>query len=117
MSVAYVMGSHPEAFSAGIFSAKKCVSYSTDQLGPNLTGFRSDVCRHFDFVSTFISAVNQTLFKGSFYEGRSDRPLRHRFSLVFLCLQENAEMVPKIPSYYCVLLMQPSRFKLSKLVP
>ena len=31
--------------------------------------------------------------------GRScDRPPRHRFFLVFLCLEANAEMVPKIPS-------------------
>ena len=29
----------------------------------------------------------------------------------------NAEMVPKIPSCYCMLLIQPCRFKLSKLIP
>jgi len=44
--------------------------------------------------------------------GRScDRPPRHRFFLVSLCLRANAEMVPKTPSCYCVLLMQPSRLK------
>jgi hypothetical protein len=38
--------------------------------------------------------------------GRScDRPLRHRFFLVSLCLNANAEMVPKTPSCYCMLLM------------
>ena len=38
--------------------------------------------------------------------GRSyDRPPRHRFILVSLCLQANAEMVPKTPSCYCMLLM------------
>jgi len=41
-------------------------------------------CRTFDYKSVF---------------GRScDRPPRHRFFLVSLCLQANAEMVPKIPS-------------------
>jgi len=38
--------------------------------------------------------------------GRScDRPPRHRFFLVSLCLQANAEMVPKIPSCHYMLLM------------
>ena len=38
--------------------------------------------------------------------GRSqDRPPRHRFFLVSLCLKVNAEMVPKTPSCYCMLLM------------
>ena len=33
-----------------------------------------------------------------------------------LVLQANAQMVPKIPSCYCKLLIQPSRFKLSKFI-
>ena len=33
------------------------------------------------------------------------RPSRHRFFLVSLCLKENAEMVPKIPSCHYMLLM------------
>jgi hypothetical protein len=37
--------------------------------------------------------------------------------LVFLYLQENAEMVPKIPSRYCVLLMQPSHTEFTKINP
>ena len=44
--------------------------------------------------------------------GRSyDRPPRHRFFLVSLCLKANAEMVPKIPSCHYMLLMQPSRLQ------
>ena len=44
--------------------------------------------------------------------GRScDRPPQHRFFLVSLCLQANAEMVPKFPSCYYMLLMQPFRLK------
>ena len=40
--------------------------------------------------------------------GRScDRPHRHRIFLVSLCLKANAKMVPKTPSCYCMLLMQP----------
>jgi len=35
----------------------------------------------------------------------------HRFFLVSLCLKANAEMVPKTPSCYCMLLMWPSRLK------
>jgi hypothetical protein len=34
-----------------------------------------------------------------------DRPPRHRFFLVSLCLQTNAEMVPKFPSCYYVHVM------------
>jgi len=34
-----------------------------------------------------------------------DRPPRHRFFLVSLCLKVNAEMVPKIPSCHYMLLM------------
>ena len=34
-----------------------------------------------------------------------DRPPRHRFSLVSLCLKANAEMVPKTPSCQYMLLM------------
>ena len=46
--------------------------------------------------------------------GRScERPPRHRFFLVSLCLNANAEMVPKIPSCHYMLLMQPSRLKFS----
>jgi hypothetical protein len=38
--------------------------------------------------------------------GRScDRPPRHRFFLVSLCLQATAEMVPKFPSCYYTPLM------------
>ena len=43
-----------------------------------------------------------------------DTDFNHGFSSV---LTANAEMTPKIPSGYCVLLLQPSRFKLSKLIP
>ena len=44
--------------------------------------------------------------------GRScDRPPRHGFFLVSLCLKANAEMVPKIPNCHYMLLMQPSRLK------
>jgi len=41
--------------------------------------------------------------------GRScDRPLRHRFFLVSLCLKSNAEMVPKIPScHYTLFTLDP----------
>ena len=42
-----------------------------------------------------------------------DRPPRHRFFLVSLCLKANAEMVPKIPSCHYMLLMWPSRLKFS----
>ena len=41
------------------------------------------------------------------------RPSRHRFFLVSLCPKANAEMVPKIPSCHCMLLIQPSRIKFS----
>ena len=41
----------------------------------------------------------------------SDRPPRHRFFLFSLCLQANAEMVPKFPSCYYMPLMQPSQLK------
>ena len=34
-----------------------------------------------------------------------DQPPRHRFFLVSLCLKANAEMIPKNPSCYCMLLM------------
>ena len=44
--------------------------------------------------------------------GRScDRPPRHRFFLVSLCLKANAEMVPNIPSCHYMLLMQLYRLK------
>ena len=44
--------------------------------------------------------------------GRSrDRPPRHRFCLVSLCLKANTEIVPKIPNCHYMLLMQPSRLK------
>ena len=44
--------------------------------------------------------------------GRScDQPPRHKFFLVSLCLQANAEMVPKFPSCCYMPLMQPSRPK------
>ena len=46
--------------------------------------------------------------------GRScDQPPRHRFSLVSLSLQANAEMVPQFPSCYYMPLMQPSRLTFS----
>ena len=46
--------------------------------------------------------------------GRScDRPPRHRFFLVSLFLQANAEMVPQFPSCYYMPRMQPSRLKFS----
>jgi len=51
------------------------------------------------------------------YTGRSyNRPTRHMFSW-FFHLQATAEMVPKIPSCYCVLLMQTSRFKFIRINP
>jgi hypothetical protein len=34
-----------------------------------------------------------------------DRPPRHRFFLVSLCLKPNAEMLPKTPSWYYMLIM------------
>jgi len=37
--------------------------------------------------------------------------------LVFLCLQTKVETVPKMSSCYCTLLMQPSRFKFTKINP
>ena len=37
--------------------------------------------------------------------------------LLFLCLQANADMIPKIPSCYCMHLMEPSLFKFVKLKP
>ena len=40
-----------------------------------------------------------------------DRPPRHSFFLVSLCLYANAEMVPNISSCHFMLLMQPSRLK------
>ena len=40
-----------------------------------------------------------------------DWPPRHRLFLVSLCLQANAEMVPKFPSCYYMPLMQPFRIK------
>ena len=40
-----------------------------------------------------------------------DQPPRHRFFFVSLCLQANAEMVPKFPSCYYMPLIQPSRLK------
>jgi hypothetical protein len=55
------------------------------------------------------------LARSQYASGRScDRPSRHRFSSAFLGHRANAEMVPKIPSCCCVLLMQPTRFKQSK---
>jgi hypothetical protein len=33
------------------------------------------------------------------------------FSLVFLRFQANSELVPKIPSCFCLLLIYPSKFK------
>jgi hypothetical protein len=38
-------------------------------------------------------------------------------SSVFLCIQANAESVPKIASCYCMLLAQTSRFKFIKINP
>jgi len=38
--------------------------------------------------------------------GRSrDRPSRHRFFLISLCVKANVEMVPKIPSCHYILLI------------
>ena len=46
--------------------------------------------------------------------GRSwDRPSRHRVFLVSLCLKENAQMVPKIPSCHYMLLLYPPDLNLS----
>ena len=50
--------------------------------------------------------------KSVFWRSR-DRPPRHRFFLVSLCLKANAEMVSNIPSCHYMLLMQPSRLKFS----
>ena len=53
-----------------------------------------------------------SVFFFGFPIGRScDRPPRHRFFLVSLCLKANAEMVPKIPSCHYMLLVYPSRLK------
>jgi hypothetical protein len=43
--------------------------------------------------------------RSQYPEGPADRPPRHRFFLVSLCLQANDEMVPKFPSRYYMLLM------------
>jgi len=45
------------------------------------------------------------LARSQYSEGPGDRPPRHRFFLVSLCLKANAEMVPKIQSCHCMLLM------------
>ena len=47
------------------------------------------------------------LARSQYQEGpdRPDRPPRHRFFLVPLCLQANAERVPKFPSCYYMPLM------------
>jgi hypothetical protein len=54
------------------------------------------------------------LLANSQFPGRScDRPPRHRVFLVSLCLKANAEMVPKFSRCHYMLLMWPSRSKLS----
>jgi len=46
--------------------------------------------------------------------GRScDRPPRHKFFLVSLCLKANAEMVPKTPSWYCMFSCSPTDWNFS----
>jgi len=62
------------------------------------------------FYCTVCTAVLHTLVDGllarsQYPEGPCDRPPRHRFFLVSLCLQANGEMVPKTPSCYYMLLM------------
>ena len=55
------------------------------------------------FYFRFRTACQKSVFGMS-----CDRPPRHRFFLVSLCLKANAEMVPNIPSCHYMLLMQPS---------
>ena len=73
---------------------------------------------HANYISVFISVhflrhhiillrlLAKIVFSFISVSGRScDRPPRHRFFLVSLCLQANAEMVPKFPSRYYMPLM------------
>ena len=54
----------------------------------------------------YVCIVVLTLDAGLLARSQScDRPSRHRFFLVSLCLQANAEMVPKFPSCYYMPLM------------
>ena len=58
------------------------------------------------YVRIAVHTLDAGLLARSQHPGRScDRPTRHRFFLVSLCLQANAEMVPKFPSCYYVPLM------------
>ena len=58
------------------------------------------------YMCIAVFTLDAGLLARSQYSGRScDRPPRHRFFLVSLCLQANAETVPKIPSCHYVLLM------------
>ena len=54
---------------------------------------------------------SRTADQKSVFGSSCDRPPRHRFFLISLCLKANAETVPKIPSCHYMLLMQPSRLK------
>ena len=58
------------------------------------------------YVCIAALTLDDGLLARSQYFGRScDRPPRHRFFLVSLCLQANAEMVPKFLSCYYMPLM------------
>jgi len=53
------------------------------------------------YVCTAVLTLDAVLLAGS----SCDRPPRHRFFLVFMCLQANAQMVPKFQSCYYMSLM------------
>ena len=52
-----------------------------------------------------ISVINLIIGLSLFNDRNTVKPPRHRFFLVSLCLQENAEMVPQFPSCYYMPLM------------
>jgi hypothetical protein len=63
-------------------------------------------------VASHFSRIAGLLARSQYPEGPATGHLgRHRFFLVSLCLKANSEMVPKILSCYCMLLMSPSRLK------
>ena len=64
-------------------------------------------------ITFFFTLRCRTVGQKSVFGRSCDRPSRHRFFLVSLCLKANAELVPKIPSCHYMLLMQTSRLKFS----
>jgi len=57
------------------------------------------------YLLYYVHIVVFTLDAGLLARRSCDRPPRHRFFLVSLCLQAKAEMVPQIPSCHYMLLM------------